>query len=212
LLGYPRSGYPRRPESFIRIPDPTRARRRIVPKKTTDADNAALLARCVEGDEEAWGLLVGRYENLVFSVALGAGLNVDEAEDVFQQVWIELFRSARRIRSPQALPRWLMVATRRLCFKQAARSSRRLGLVSEDLVDPDALPDEVVEAYESRRRLEEALSRLDAACARLLRLLFLAEKKISYRRISKETGLAVGSIGPIRSRCLTRLRRILETT
>ena len=179
--------------------------------KLQDADNAALLALCAAGDQEAWAALVARYENLVYSVALNAGLAEDEADDVFQQVWLEVHRSLGRIHNPQGLPRWLIVSTRRLSYKLAVRNARKVSDVSHDMVDPAALPDEQVERYERRRALEAALDRIDATCSRLLRLLFFHPEDASYRDISRRTGLAVGSIGPIRARCLERLRKILET-
>jgi len=178
--------------------------------RISDHSNETLVRRCCEGDEAAWATLVERYENLVYSVALHCGLDEDEAGDVFQQVWMELHRSLARLRNPEALPRWLMVSTRRLCYKQAARSARTARGVSEEMIDPAALPDQEVAAFEDRRRLEAALDRLPSTHALLLRLLFFSDEKISYEEISARTGLAVGSIGPIRARCLARLRRMLE--
>jgi len=180
------------------------------PVPRSSPSNAALLEQCAAGDEIAWSRLVARYESLVYSVALGCGLSPDDAGDVFQQVWLELHRSLHRIRVPQALPRWLMVSTRRLCFKHVVRGSRNVSDVGEDMVDERALPDEDVERYETRRRLETALDSLGRPCSRLVRLLFLEDEKVPYEEVSRRTGLAVGSIGPIRSRCLHRLRRLME--
>jgi len=169
-----------------------------------------LVARCRSGDENAWRLVVRRYQNLVYSTALDVGLDADDAGDVFQDVWLELHRSMRRIRNPEALPRWLMVATRRLSYKVATRRRRLVADVSRDLVDPGTLPDDAVEIARARHAIETALELLGGRCERLLRLLFFADDKIPYGEVSKKTGLAVGSIGPVRARCLSRLRRILE--
>ena len=171
--------------------------------------DSALLARCLDGDETAWRMIVRRYRNLVYSTALEVGLDADDAGDVFQEVWVELHRSVSRIRNPDALPRWLMVATRRLAYKVAVRRRRSVSGVSRDLVDPATLSDEAYRALRTRQRLEEAFDLLDERCAGLLRLLFLNPDKLSYDEIAKETGLAIGSIGPIRSRCLERLKKLL---
>lgn len=171
--------------------------------------DGALLARCIERDETAWRMLVRRYRNLVYSTALEVGLDGDDAGDVFQEVWVELHRSVSRIRNPDALPRWLMVATRRLAYKVAIRRRRSISGVSRDLVDPATLSDEAYRALRARQRLEEAFEHLDERCANLLRLLFLNPEKIPYDQIAKHTGLAIGSIGPIRSRCLERLKKLL---
>lgn len=182
-----------------------------VPPPFKKRDNATLVEECRQGNEAAWRALVERYENLVYSVALDCGLDQDQAGDVFQLVWLEVYRSLDRIRNPQALPRWLMVSTRRLCYKQVAGSSKRVSEVSQDMVDPTALPDEVIADFENHAALYRALDKLGEPGATLIRLLFLSQKKISYEEISKQTGLAIGSIGPIRARYLARLRKLMES-
>jgi len=196
-------------------PRPLPPRRKPMPPATDlRVPTADLLARCREGDDRAWNQLVDRYEGLVWSVAVQIGLDRDDASDVFQYVWMELHRSLARIRDAESLPKWLMVATRRQAYKVSARS-RRLGLTLEDesapdLLDPARLPDDRIEEMETRRRLEEALARMKPADAQLLRLLFLDPAQPSYEEISRRTGLAIGSIGPIRARCLKRLRALME--
>ncbi len=182
--------------------------------RDANASLAQLLEVCARGDEEAWERLVGRFGGLVWSVAIEVGLSRDDAADVFQYVWMELHRSLRRIHDAEALPRWLMVATRRQCYKVAAHR-RRCGIpidaqIGPELLDPKRLADEEVLVKEHRRRLEEAMTRLNPKDAELLRLLFLDPDRPSYEEISRRTGLAVGSIGPIRARCLRRLRVLME--
>ena len=158
----------------------------------------------------AWGILVARYKDLVYSTALATGLSPEDAGDVFQEVFLELNGSAGRVRYPQALPRWLMVATRRLSFKVATQRRRMAPRISKDLIDPRTLVEDEVVAAEARRQLEVGLSRLDPRCAELLRFIFFSPEPPSYGDIGERFGLAIGSVGPIRSRCLGRLRQLLE--
>src|SRR5690606_17184222 len=185
--------------SFIPSPD---ARSR-----GSDSD---LLRRCAQGEREAWGTLVHRYQDLVWSTALKTGLGPADAEDVFQEVFLELWRSAARIRNPDALPRWLLVATRRRSYKVAVQRRRILPQLTLDLIDPAALPEHEVIAAESRIALERGLEKLDPRCAHLLRILFFSPEPPSYGALSRQLGIARGSIGPIRIRCLERLRKALE--
>lgn len=180
------------------------------PRERDEASDAALLSRCADGDRSAWGILVARYQDLVFSTALATGLDAEDAGDVFQEVFLELEASASRIRDPRALPRWLMVATRRLAYKVAARRRRLTPRLPKDLIDPRSLADDEVVAAEARRQLEAGLARLDPRCAAFLRFLFFHPVSPSYEDVCRRFDLAMGSIGPIRSRCLGRLRRLLE--
>ncbi|MCA9727223.1 MAG: sigma-70 family RNA polymerase sigma factor [Candidatus Eisenbacteria bacterium] len=174
------------------------------------ASDSELLELCLGGGETAWEELVIRYQGLVFSTALEVGLGTDDAGDVFQEVWAELYRSLRRIRHPDALARWLMVATRRASWKVAVRSRRVVPDLPPDLVDPWALPDEAIEFLEARTRIEEALGELGEPCATVLRLLFLEDPPKDYREIATAAGVAIGTIGSARARCMTKLRRILR--
>ncbi len=169
-----------------------------------------LLERCRQGDQRAWRALVIRYQGIVYSTALRVGLSADDAGDVFQDVWIELHRSVARVRNPGALPRWLVVATRRLSWKVATRRRRMVAEIPADLVDPDALADEAIEKVERHRRMDQALRSLGQPCECLLRGLYWESPHLSYDEITRRTGLAMGSIGPTKSRCLEKLRRKLR--
>src|SRR5579883_3518615 len=73
-----------------------------------------LIERCVKGDQAAWKDLVLRYERLVYSVALTFCPEADDASDVFQQVWMELYEQISDLRHAEALPAWLITVTRRI--------------------------------------------------------------------------------------------------
>jgi DNA-directed RNA polymerase specialized sigma24 family protein len=58
--------------------------------------------------------------------------------------------------------------------------------------------------------LREAVAGLAPRCRQLVEILFFEEEPRSYREIAAELGVAVGSIGFIRQKCIERLRRRLE--
>lgn len=175
-----------------------------------DVDDAALVARCLQDDEAAWRMLVTRYRSLVYSAALRAGLDDESSADAFQQVWIELHRSLDRLRDPQSLPKWLVVTTRRIAFKVARKYDRPLEGDFDQLIDPAALPSESLASLQRLQHLQAHVDALGGTCAKLLHLLFLDDRQLDYREISAEAEVAVGSIGPLRARCLKRLRQRLE--
>lgn len=169
-----------------------------------------LVLRCRGGDNRAWSELVDRFQDLVVATARRVGLEEDDAADVAQEVWIDLHRRIRTIESPEALPRWLEVATRRLSYKYAARHRRFIYGQFRNLPDPGILPDELASDEDARLRIERALDRLGGKCAELLRELFYRTGPQGYKEVARRSGMAVGSIGPIRGRCLERLRRVLK--
>lgn len=173
-------------------------------------DLTKLIEACARGDQAAWSRLVSQYEDLVFSTALQTGLDHEAAVDVFQQVWLELHRSLLRLRDPQALPKWLIVTTRRLAYKQAVTRNLWLNEVREDLVDPTPGPESTIVAMEERGAVEAAMQKLDSRCREVLRMFFYTDDKPSYRTVAAELGLAEDSVGSLKTRCLDRLRDVLE--
>ncbi|MBB1262391.1 RNA polymerase sigma factor [Streptomyces alkaliterrae] len=75
---------------------------------------------------------------------------------------------------------------------------------------PAADPEEHYLATERRRALRRLITRLPGRCPRLLTAL-LAADGATYQEIAGELGISQGSVGPLRSRCLGCLRRMLVT-
>ncbi len=72
------------------------------------------------------------------------------------------------------------------------------------------LPPDVLEGVERAQMLREAVAGLPPRCQEIIRLLFYEAEQISYRELAARLGLATGSIGFIRGRCLARLERALQ--
>jgi RNA polymerase sigma factor (sigma-70 family) len=170
-----------------------------------------LVTRARNGDRSAWDALIDRYSPLIWSVCRRSQLDRTDAEDVYQVVWLRLVEQLDNLREPAALPGWLATTTQRECYR-VGRARYRLA-VGEQGPDAENLPDEqTVRAEDELLRAEryaalhEAFLDLSPSYQRLLTLL-IADPPIPYAEISARLGIAVGSIGPFRSRCLDRLRR-----
>jgi RNA polymerase sigma factor (sigma-70 family) len=174
-----------------------------------DLPIADLVASAQDGDQQAWDTLVDRYAPLVWSICRRYRLSRADAEDVGQDVWLQLVAHLGTIRDPAALPGWLATTTARQSAR-AARAAQRLhaGPAPEpgDLPDPAAATaeQELLQA-ERHAALRQALADLPPPCQRLLALL-LEDPQPSYAAISAQLGIPAGSIGPTRARCLHKLR------
>jgi RNA polymerase sigma factor (sigma-70 family) len=142
-------------------------------------------------------------------------LNADDCADVFQATFIALSNSLDRIEHPVALPKWLAVTASREALRLRRAHPRSGADTSFDELDLDTLlANEEESAEESAERamdvetIREGLARLPDRCKGLLEMLF-REEEPSYQDVSEELGIPVGAIGPTRSRCLQKLRRIL---
>lgn len=162
-----------------------------------------LLDACRAGDQNAWELLVARYERLVFSVALRNGVTRDEAADVSQMTFIALLESITSLRDEQRLASWLMSVARRLAWRQRRRSER------ERPLEQVSSAEDPIAAWERVAVVQQGLQRLGGACRDLLLALYFDPAAPSYAEVAERLGRRIGGIGPMRARCLQHLRTLL---
>ncbi|NNF07098.1 MAG: sigma-70 family RNA polymerase sigma factor [Candidatus Eisenbacteria bacterium] len=173
-------------------------------------DAPDLLKQALSGDEAAWTDLVARYQRLVYSVISDFRLPVEDGEDVFQEVFLRVHRYGHRIEDSSRLIQWILVTTRRLCIDRYQRGAREKNLPSDVLLPSNApSPSQGVESQERAYWVHATLEQLNERCRSLLTLLFLTENVPEYREVAEELGVAEGSVGPMRSRCMEAMFQIL---
>jgi RNA polymerase sigma factor (sigma-70 family) len=167
--------------------------------------------RVLEGDRRAWPDLVLRLAPLVYTTAIRCGLTELDADDCAQRAWINLYRHRESIRDPLKLPGWLARTTRRLAVRMLTRGRRRVEIHQQStLHQSPVLPDEELLVLERQAVFELLVERLDPRCRKLIRVLFLSDSPLSYKELAEELNLSINSLGPLRSRCLDRFKRLLE--
>ncbi|MGW0763441.1 RNA polymerase sigma factor [Streptomyces sp. NPDC002814] len=183
------------------------------------ADVGALVQSAVDGDAAAWKALVEGLSPLVWSVVRAHRLSDADAHEVYQTVWFRFAQHLGRIREPQKAGAWLASTARHESLK-VLKSLRRLTPTDDaqllDRVSEDRTPEQsVIDSEDAAaqtervRRLWQEFEELGERCRQLLRML-MATPPPSYQEVSAALGIAVGSIGPLRQRCLRRLRARLE--
>lgn len=178
-------------------------------------DIAGWVRRAADGDGTAWERLVDQYASLIWWITRDFKLSENDAADVIQMTWLRLLEHIRRLDHPERVGSWLASTARHECLRTlAARKKVVLGF-DGDSVDVIAAPDPEVDerllAAERALTVRQALSCLPRRHQQLLELL-MADPPPSYAEISGQLGLPIGSIGPIRGRCLARLRLLLQNS
>ena len=181
-----------------------------------EPSDEALILACRRGDASAWETLSTRYRGLIYNVARRAGLDQELAADVCQTVFAILVRKLDRIEQPAYIRAWLMTTARHEAWKMRQRERASGASVNYDVDEVDTptedalLPDEHLLRLEEQHKVAVAVAALDERCRRLLTLLFYRTDPASYAEVAAALGISEGSIGPIRARCLQKLRRILN--
>ena len=180
-----------------------------------DSDLQLVLA-CRRGDQLAWEKLIRRYQRLIYAIPLRAGLDEDQAAEIFQDVFTTFFQKLNDIEEPEKLQAWLVTTARRKTWRTIARSHTRTREDAEatdsaaTVPDEMPLPDEQLLILEEQHQIRTAVSMLDERCQKLVQMLFYQAQPPSYAELAAELGIPEGSIGPTRARCLAKLLRILK--
>jgi RNA polymerase sigma factor (sigma-70 family) len=166
-----------------------------------------LVARCRAGDQQAWADLVERFSRYVYAISTQAFRLPDaDAEDVFQEVFARAFQHLDGLRDDAAVRPWLGQLTRRLCIDRLRASGRERPASDEELEPPGV--DETLSLLEEALTVHEALAETPEHCREVLDRFFARDE--SYRTIGDALDLPPGTIASRISRCLARLRELLE--
>jgi RNA polymerase sigma factor (sigma-70 family) len=173
---------------------------------------ASAFERWADGDTVALDELVRLMTPVLWHVVRAYRLPAEVAEDVVQTTWLSLVRSRDRIQEAAAVGGWLTTTARREAWKVARTSGRALPVEDDELarrVPDEGSAEEEVVRRDGDDRLWAAVERLSERCQALLRIVAF-EHRPDYTRIAADLGMPVGSIGPTRGRCLTKLRALME--
>jgi RNA polymerase sigma factor (sigma-70 family) len=181
------------------------------------SSDSELIAACQRGDADAWQALVLRYERLIYTIPIRAGLDEQTAAEVFQHVFVMLYQSLAGISQPDRIRSWLVTTakreTLRLVRKQAAAPVQvsTEDAAAQEMPTDLPLPADIMQGLEEQHMVRVAMQQLGERCRQMLTLLYYQEPPLAYADIAATLDIPVGSVGPYRARCLEQLRvRLME--
>jgi RNA polymerase sigma factor (sigma-70 family) len=184
----------------------------VATPRDTAAEDEKLVQDCLNGDEKAWNRLVDKYKRLIYSVPVKYRLSPDDAADVFQNVCVDLFTNLAKLRKIESIRSWLITVATHKCFhhKRHQRQDVELDAMEQEMAEElaPAAP-QVMQEVQEEQAVRDAILRLSPRCADLVKMLFFEQPPLPYTEVAQRLGLATGSIGFIRGRCLNRLQKIL---
>ena len=104
-----------------------------------------------------------------------------------------------------------MVITSRKCFQWYREKRLELALDNVEEEHPEAIAVSATQLVDAEKEqvLREGIAQLSPRCRELVRLLFYEQPPLPYAEVAQRLGLATGSIGFTRARCLERLHKVL---
>jgi len=182
-----------------------------------ETDDAALMAEVAHGDAAAFEQLVDRHQGLVIGTVGRMLGNNSDVEDVAQQVFIRVWKSAPRYRPTAKFTTWLLTITRNLVFNEARRRKRHPAEAldiheGEELLVPldnaESAPNAALLEAELEKAIDDAIRALPEK-QRLAVVLRRYEDK-SYEEIAQVLDLSVPAVKSVLFRARTELRATLN--
>lgn len=172
-----------------------------------------------KGDENAFRYLVDNYQDRVFNTALGIVQNAQDAEDVAQEVFIQVYRSIHAFKGESKLSTWLyrIATTRALDLLRSRKSKKRFGLIqrlfgegNEPVMElPDFNhPGVALDRKENAARLFKAIDKLPENQKAAFTLHKL--ENLSYQEISEVLKTSIPAVESLMHRAKQNLRKMLE--
>jgi len=171
----------------------------------------ALLDACRAGDPQAWARLLDKYERLVYSIPLNYGLSQEDAADIVQMSFLYLLQSLDALHEDSNLGGWLATVARRHTWRLLKRNRQAPLTKLDSEITNELIPDRTdeIERWEIVEWLNTGLVRISDRCRTVLIALYFEAEEPSYAEIARRLGIAEGSVGPTRARCLQRLKELL---
>ena len=182
-----------------------------------DAEDVRLMRLVARGDTSAFEQVIERHQALVAGTAARMLGSNSDVEDIAQQVFIRVWKSARRYVPRAKFTTWLLKITRNLVFNELRRAKRRAQVPLQP--DPGAeeiplkdetnpAPDASLLEDELQRAIEEAIMQLPES--QRMALALRRYEQLSYEQIAEVLDLSVPAVKSVLFRARTELRSRLN--
>ena len=180
---------------------------------------AELVSQLKQGKKSAWKLFYGSYRPLVLKTVSWQGWSFSrsEVEDIVQEIFLAFYQGIKSFKEKSSLSTYLGKLARNICIsrlrKKTARKRRPEIMLREpekqvDPVDENPLPEEQHILKFRIQQLYQGIAGLSLKCRNLISLRYFED--LSYQEISKKLSLPLGTVCSQLSRCLLKLKQILE--
>lgn len=172
-----------------------------------------------KGDEAAFKYMVETYKDRVYNTALGIVQNAEDAEDVAQEVFIQVYRSIGNFKGESKLSTWLyrIATTRSLDLLRSRKSKKRFGILQRLFSDSNEpvfeLPDfnhpgVALDRKENAAKLFKAINRLPENQKVAFTLHKLED--LSYQEVSEVMRVSLPAVESLMHRAKQNLKKMLE--
>ena len=169
--------------------------------------------RIIDGDTNAFSVLVDRYKDLVFTLAIRMMKNREEAEEVAQDTFIKMYKSLSKFKGDSKFSTWVYRVAYNTCLDRIKKNKRKQNTVAIDEYTEHEVKTidnalDKIEAKERQMAIQQCMEELPSDDSFILTLFYFEE--LSLEEISKIVGLKPNNVKVKLFRSRKRLATILK--
>jgi len=179
---------------------------------TSREEDATLVARFLDGDEQAFTRLVTKYRRQVYAIAWRFTRSHEEADDLAQETFVKAYENLKSFRGESGFRTWLLRITTNLSInlKNSGRVTKDSGEAPEEqnLPGADTRPLEALIDQQDNRALYQAIATLPPKQKQTI--LLKTFREMSCKEVARIMGCSVGTVKANTFNALKRLEKIMN--
>ena len=170
-------------------------------KKNNNKDLARLsFAAKFTSNEEAFEIIYRKYEGLIYYIALSITKNKDDAEEVVQDTFLNMFNSIDTYEEKNKFKQWLMQIARNLSYNKVTRNKEKDTIKDEEYINKTASNDDSIDYILTiKNTLDEISSHI---------IISKIVYNFSFKEIAKDLNMSVGQVQGIYYQSLKKLKKV----
>jgi len=182
---------------------------------STGLNDSEIIGKVLSGDQQAYALLVDRYQNYVFTLALRFTKNREDAEEVSQDIFIKAYRSLSDFRGAAKFSTWLYTIVNNTCISFLRKKKLEVHSLDNEKVfevadnQDSGMRANMIEQKSKIAMVNKAIALLSSDDAEIITLFYKGEQTLE--EISNILGLETNTAKVRLHRARARLKEKMET-
>lgn len=159
-----------------------------------------LIKKIKQRDEEAFEIIYNKYEGLIYYIALSITKNKEDAEEVVQDTFVNMFNSINSYQEKNKFKQWLMQIARNLSYNKVTRNKEKNNIHDEEIIANTASQENKYDIiFTINNSLDEVSSKIV-----ILKVVY----NFSFKEIGEEMNMSVNQVQGIYYQSLKRLKKV----
>lgn len=159
-----------------------------------------LIKKIRQGDEEAFEMIYRKYEGLIYYIALSITKNKEDAEEIVQDTFVNMFNSINTYEEKNKFKQWLMQIARNLSYNKVTRNKEKNNIHDEEIINNTASEEN---KYDIILTINNSLDETSSKVV-ILKIVY----NFSFKEIAEEMNMTINQVQGIYYQSMKRLKKV----